>query len=166
MEKQNMVPWEELADRARLADIVHDFAAALDGREWSRLIALFTTGDVTFDYSSYSGNPPVVTTAQAWFGRLASAHPGFDVTQHSVSNLRFQIGQGQAHVTAYLRAEHFLTSAGVDSQATLGGSYSFNFVNENGGWQITAMRLGVTWKTGNNALYALSFAGTPAGEVQ
>ena len=147
---------ELLADRERLQDAVHRYAWALDSRDWQSLRALFCD-QVVFDYSSHSGSPAAEISADAWIGRLANARPGFDLTQHSLSNVAVRIAGATAEVRTYLRAEHQLAAAAPDDWVTLGGYYRFDFRRE-GEWKISGLKLTVAWNRGNRDLYRLAFS--------
>ncbi len=154
-----MTELETLAHRRTIEETVYAFAAGLDRKDWSGLVALFEETAV-FDYASHSGDKPVETTARAWFDRLGSARPGYDQTQHSLSNLRCWIDGDRARVEVYVRAEHFLASAGADQQTTMGGYYDFELVRHGADWRIRLCRLNVLWKTGNLDIYRLALGGS------
>lgn len=152
-----MVERDQLAVRQVLEDMIYAVADGLDQCDWGGLIGLFDD-EVTFDYSSHTGRPAASISPQDWFERMRDARPGFDMTQHSLSNVRIRVGEGEASARAYVRAEHFFAAAAPDTQATIGGCYDFGFIARAGGWRIRLMRLNVMWKTGNSAIFSLAFS--------
>lgn len=153
-----MTELERLGHRCSIEETIYAFAAGLDRKDWDGLVTLFEE-DVTFDYSSHSGGKPTETTAKAWFRRLGSARPGYDLTQHALSNFRCRIDGDAAEVEVYVRAEHFLAAAGANDQTSMGGTYDFALARRGDRWRIRLCRLNVLWKTGNLAIYDLALGG-------
>ncbi|NKQ57219.1 nuclear transport factor 2 family protein [Amycolatopsis sp. K13G38] len=140
------VDWIEICQtRYRLA-------AAIDGRDWDLARAVVDT-QVELDYSSYaSERVPGRVPAEEWIAYLATLFPGFDATQHSLSNPVVELAGDAAGSTMAMTAEHLLDGC----RFTIGGRYEDAYRRRDGRWRLTATRLVVRWVHGDAAIMPLA----------
>lgn len=145
----------ELKDRADLTDLIHKYATGIDTRNWPLFRSIFAD-QLFMDFSSYSGAPGAAMTADEWVAGCQRMLPGFDSTQHLLSNFVFDICGDEAMVTVYMQAEHFIANRLGDNSHTLGGFYVHTLRRGADGWRIQATTLNVTWSRGNRHVYQLA----------
>jgi hypothetical protein len=135
-----------LADRAEIIDRITDIAAGADRRDWARAQAAFAT-EVRMDYTSLFGGQAATAKAadvvNSWKGVL----PGFDATQHLVTNHVVRASGGSATAQADFVATHR-----IDRDLwTLGGRYDYTLSKLQGRWVVTGMTMNWSWETGDRA---------------
>ena len=135
---------DAVLDRMAIADVIDDYAAAVDGRDWALLSSLFTA-DATLDYTS-SGGPR--GTRDEVVGWISQSLPLVTLTQHLVTNKRISVtGDSAASSCSLLNP---LVFAGDDGAQLLllGGRYEDRWRRTSDGWRITE-RVHVTdWTAG------------------
>ena len=94
--------------------------------------------------------------ADDWVARAQRLFPGLDASQHSLSDLRFEIDGDSALCRSYVRADHYLVNPEGDSMFTIGGIYSDRLVRTSAGWLIAGKRLKVLWSQGNKHIMSLA----------
>ena len=141
---------QDLKDRLAIKEVIANYAAGLDARDWELWRSVFLD-EVIFDLSSWSGVEPrplatdrVVRAQGFTFAELA-------VTQHFMTNHRITIEGDSARVVAHMRAEHWLDSPGIEGtdRYTMFGYYDNKLVRTADGWKIAEMQLNVTRTEGN-----------------
>jgi SnoaL-like domain len=142
-------------DRLHIAETMAGFAAGIDTRDWALLRSVFTD-QIDVDYRSWRIDSYGPTSADAWVARATRLFPGFDGTQHALSNLRFEVDGDSATCHAYVRADHYLVNKFGDSMFTIGGMYSDRMVRNGDGWLITGKKLQVMWSQGNKHIMTLA----------
>jgi len=146
---------QALADRAAASDVVIGYAMALDARDWTGFRSLFEER-VDIDYSSL-GSIQGPLAADAWVARCRVLG-AFDATQHKVSNLTFAIDGGQARVTAYVDAAHFITHEGQVLQGFACGTYEHRLRRSADGWKIAGCAFRLAGHPGGRAAFDQAFA--------
>jgi hypothetical protein len=146
---------QELKDRLELTDLIHKYATGIDTRDWALFRSIFAD-QLFMDFSSYSGSPGSKMTGDDWVAGCQRMLPGFDATQHSLSNFVFDIRGDEATVTVYMQAEHFIANKLGDNSHTLGGYYVHKLRRGESGWRIHATTLQVLWSRGNRHVYQLA----------
>ncbi|MEM9064989.1 MAG: nuclear transport factor 2 family protein [Planctomycetota bacterium] len=105
---------------------------------------------VSLDFSSLTGQPPVVLSgveiAELWGATL----PGFDRTRHAISELHVEIDGNTATATADVQADHYL---GADFWR-VSGAYRFELRETSGEWRITSHALDVRDEAGSRDVLA------------
>ena len=145
----------ELKDRADIQDTILKYATGIDTRDWKLYRSIFAD-DVRMDFSSFSGAPASTMTADEWVAGVQRMLPGFDATQHVLTNFVIDLHGDEATATVYMKAEHFLANALGDNSHTLGGYYVHELRRGDEGWKIHATTLRVTWNRGNRHVYRLA----------
>jgi hypothetical protein len=134
------------ADRAEIIDRITDIAAGADRRQWERAQAAFAP-EVRVDYTSLFGGSPSTTKAADLVAGWKTVLPGFDATQHLVSNHVVQVSANAATAQA-----DFIATHRIDRELwTLGGRYDYTLAKLQGRWRVTAMTMTWTWETGDRA---------------
>jgi hypothetical protein len=146
---------QQLKDRADITDLILRYATGIDTRDWTLFRSIFADR-LFMDFSTYSGSPGSEMTADEWVAGCQRMLPGFDSTQHSLSNFVFDLQGDDATVTVYMQAEHFIANTLGDSSHTLGGFYVHRLRRTGGQWLIHATTLTVTWSRGNRHVYQLA----------
>jgi hypothetical protein len=146
---------KELADRMAITDLILKYATGIDTRDWALFRSIFAD-ELFMDFSSYSGAPGANMTADQWVAGCQRMLPGFDATQHSLSNFVYDIRGDEATVTVYMQAEHFIANTLGDASHTLGGYYVHRLRRGTDGWRIHATTLKVLWSRGNRHVYQLA----------
>ncbi len=144
-----------LKDKADIQDTILKYATGIDTRDWDLYRSIFAD-EVEMDFSSYSGQPASVVTGDQWVQGVQAMLPGFDATQHVLTNFVIDVDGDKAVATVYMKAEHFIANTDGDNSHTLGGYYTHKLQRTESGWKIHATKLTVTWSRGNRHVYELA----------
>jgi hypothetical protein len=140
-------PLDRLLDRLAIGDVVHQYATAVDTRDWPLFRACFTDRP-EFDLSSWNGVPAARIPADVWVEGVCAGLSGFDATQHVSANHVVDQSGDQAHCTSHMQARHV-----IDGECyTLGGHYDNEVLRTDAGWCIDRCRLTITWHEGPREL--------------
>jgi 3-phenylpropionate/cinnamic acid dioxygenase small subunit len=140
---------DALLDRNSISEVLHRYAACVDARDWPRYRSCFTD-PVEIDLESWNGAPASSMAVDDWLELVRTGLSGFDSTQHTSSNHLIEIDADRAQATSYLQATHHLDG----NQAILGGYYETTLRRTDEGWKIARSRLQITWRQGDQALFA------------
>jgi hypothetical protein len=152
---------EETGIKLAIAEAYSNYATGLDTKNWALVRDCFCD-QVLIDYGSISeptGGPDVPRKADDWLEHLKGTLTGFDMTQHSITNHRYQFKGDTVQCTAYLVAEHLMFDdpamplANGDQFITVAGFYTNDYVQDNGQWRIAKSMLAVTWMRGDVGLF-------------
>lgn len=144
-----------------VAEVYSNYATGLDTKTWSMVRDCFCD-QVYIDYGSISaptGDPAIPRKADDWLQIVKGTINGFDMTQHTITNHRYEFDGDTVRCTAYLVAEHFIFASPMMPLAnegqfiTVGGYYTNDFVQDRGQWRIAKSQLAVTWMRGDPALF-------------
>lgn len=147
-------PLAELQDRIAISEVLHRYAAAIDGKDWALLRSCFTD-DLEADFRSFGGLE-VVRGADAWVAAIRSTIQGMDATQHLTGNHTHRLDGDQAKLSADVQAVHILANQSGDNEYTIGGSYDCDLVRTAEGWRIRRYVLKVRWHRGNRHIIRLA----------
>jgi 3-phenylpropionate/cinnamic acid dioxygenase small subunit len=130
-----------LADRARIGDLLHQYAFGLDTRDWDSWAQLFVE-DVVGEYpnATYHGRDALVAGISR-VGRYAA-------TQHLIANQQIEISKDLARSVAYLQAVHVPRADAPDEHYDMGGWYLCEHVRTPRGWRIARLTLVKSWSAG------------------
>ena len=146
---------QALKDRADISDVVMRFATSVDTLDFELYRSIFADR-VDMDVSSFSGVPLERVSMDAWTEQIRGFLPGFDATQHVLTNPVFDVDGDDARIVVYMKAEHFIANDQGDNSHAIGGNYQFGLKRVSGEWKIVAMTLNVTWSRGNRDIYRLA----------
>ncbi|TJU86776.1 MAG: nuclear transport factor 2 family protein [Mesorhizobium sp.] len=130
-------------DKAAIAEAVAGIGLYADLREWDRVKSYFTTR-VTTDYTSLFGGE-VALIAQ-WQGLL----PGFDATQHLITNIVVEGAGNDAVARSHVRGSHWIGARFW----MVGASYLHRLVRTPEGWRVSAISIHRLYEEGDRAVLA------------
>lgn len=141
-------PLTVLQDRQEIADVLHRYGYALDGRDWDGLRACFLPDVV----GHYGGDPLQGYEAIEELCRV-TLEP-LSVSQHLIGNVTVSVDGDAASATCYLHAQHVLPGTPGGEQFIFAGRYLDLLVRTPDGWRIAERTLEAMWTSGNPAVIA------------
>lgn len=135
------------ADRLAVADAVAGIGLHADRRHWARAQDLLDE-HVTTDYVSLFGGEVATAPRAALVAQWQGVLPGFDATQHLISNVLVEGAGDEAQATSHVRATHWIGSRSW----TVGGIYTHRLVRTPLGWRVRFMGLQRLYEEGDRAL--------------
>ncbi len=134
-------------DRLAIKRSVTAIAAGADRHDWDRVRSAFAE-TVTTDYTSLFGGKPVTQPADALVEQWAKFLPGFEATQHLVTNLSIdKASPDKARAEADFQATHRIEN----DLWVLGGRYKYELVRFGAAWRVTSLTMIAVWETGDRA---------------
>lgn len=131
----------------KIIQAVTDLFTGADERDWQKVRSVMAD-NVLLDYQSMTGIEPGMQTPVEITDAWASFLPGFDKTEHQLSEFRVRLHGNEADVHYVGKADHFLEG----EQWTISGSYETKLEKQNGVWLITYLKLDYDKQTGNTGL--------------
>ncbi len=146
----NAATVQYLVDQLALRDVLSNYAAGLDARDWELWRSIFLD-EVVFDLSSWTGLPPRALDTDRVVRAQARQFAELSVTQHFMTNHRITVDGDRARTLAHMRAEHWIDGQGREGteRYTMFGYYDHKLVRTDDGWKIAEMQLNVTRTEGN-----------------
>jgi len=146
-------PWRDniQSDKSAIATIVRAVGLLADSRNFESLEQLYAD-EVEVDYTSLAGGEVELKSPQALMSQWASVLPGFDFTQHDISNIQIEIDGDRAVATAKVIATHGINSA----IWIVEGDYRYKLQKTDNAWQINSHKLTLQNEKGSRDL--LGFA--------
>lgn len=142
-------------DKSDIQETILKYAWGIDSRNWALFRSIFAD-ELEMDFSSYSGAPASRMTGDEWVAGCQAMLPGFDATQHVLTNFMIDVDGDEATAIVYMKAEHFIANSLGDNFHTLGGHYTHRLKRHGDRWLIHATTLTVTWSRGNRQVYELA----------
>lgn len=139
---------QDLIDRARISDVVLNYATGIDRRDWALYRSIFAA-EVEFDFETWSGEPSRIWTADEWLASVRATLAPFDATSHMLTNHVITLDGDEATLVAHMVALHYFEG---DVQE-LGGFYTHRLRRDGDGWKIFRCRLVITWERGSRTLF-------------
>ena len=146
---------EELKDKAGIQALILNYAWGINSRNWALFRSIFDD-EIEMDFSSFNGTPAARMRADGWVAACQALLPGFDATQHVLTNFMIELEDDTATAIVYMKAEHFIADQLGNSSHTLGGHYTHRLKRTGDGWKIHATTLNVTWSRGNRQVYDMA----------
>jgi hypothetical protein len=140
---------EDWLEDGRIRDTVLRYARGVDERDWTLFRSCFTD-PVEIDLSSWNGQPAAWLPADSFVAGVRAGLSGFDATQHINANHLVTRHGDEARCTSDFQASHVLDG----QRCTLGGWYERNLVRTGTGWKIRTSRLEISWRAGDESLFA------------
>lgn len=130
------------------------YATAADLRDW-QLYKSILADQIDIDFSSFLNGPVATITSDQLLEQVKGLIPGFDATQHQLTNFVININEAcdEADAVAYMQAEHFINVENRDLFHTVGGYYAYKLKCEDNNWKIHSLKLVVTWSRGDLEAY-------------
>lgn len=138
-----------LLDKQAISEVLFNYSAGCDRRDWDLFRGCFCD-EVEIDLSSWSGSPASILKLDDWVEGVRTGLSGFDATQHLSGNHRIEVNGAKAHATSNIQASHMLAGQRV----TLGGWYNTHLVRQGDSWRIARSQLNITWREGDEGLFA------------
>ncbi len=137
-----------LADRLALADLVTEYALAVDQRRIDDVVALFTENG---RLAIYTGSPGDGPPRQERLGHEAIAKAmrvlnAFDTTTHFVGQHTAVVDGDRAEGTTYCLAHHLRGEAPDRTVFIMSIRYLDRFVRTADGWRLQERVLAVDWE--------------------
>ena len=145
----------DLEEKQAIEELILNYAWGIDSRDWTLFRSIFAD-ELEMDFSSFSGSPAATLSAEAWVAGCQALLPGFDATQHVLTNFMINVAGETATARVYMQAEHFIANAAGDNSHTLGGYYMHRLRRTGAGWKIHGTTLTVLWNRGNRHVYELA----------
>ncbi|MFI3162968.1 MAG: nuclear transport factor 2 family protein [Bacillota bacterium] len=152
MNTEQTIKW--LYDKALIEQTILKYATAADLRDWDLLKSILCD-EIHIDFTT-SGGPAATLTSEQYIGQVTSLIPGFDVTQHQLTNFVVDIDGDTASTVVYMQAEHFAFEGTDEICRTVGGYYTHKLKKENGNWKICSLKLTATWGRGDMRAFAIA----------
>lgn len=118
-----------------------------DERNWNKVKSTMDN-EVELDYSSMTGSPTSHLTPQQISTAWAAFLPGFDRTNHILSDFKVTINGNEALVNYIGKADHFLNS----EVWTVEGSYNTKLKRVGDNWLVNAHTFNFKKQSGNTSL--------------
>ncbi|MBW2231709.1 MAG: nuclear transport factor 2 family protein [Deltaproteobacteria bacterium] len=144
---------DEWIERRAVRDTVLRYARGVDRRNWELFRSCFCD-EVDIDLSSWNGQPASTLPADTWVQGVRAGLSGFDATQHMGANHLIERDGDRARCTSDVQASHALDG----ERCTLGGWYDMGLIRMADGWKIRSSRLEITWRSGDESLFAQAAA--------
>ena len=138
---------EQLRDRLTITDVVNSMGTLADLGQYEQLQQLFTD-EVTVDYTSLFPGEVQNISSEQLMTQWQSTLPGFDATQHLITNHQISIDGDEAQAIAYVRATHKLG----DEMWVVGGYYVNELVRTDEGWKLEAIQYNALYEEGDRSL--------------
>ena len=143
----NALTDSQLKDRLAITDVVNSMGTLADLGDYDQLQQLFTD-EVTVDYTSLFPGEVQNISSEQLMTQWQSTLPGFDATQHLITNHQITIDGDEANAVAYVRATHKLG----DEMWVVGGYYVDELVRTDEGWKLKAIQYNALYESGNRSL--------------
>lgn len=142
------------ANRAEIIQTVDAIGYFADRRDWEAVKNLFHPDGAVIDYLSYVDGAiafsaaPAAQSPESIVATWKRVLPGFDMTQHVVSNHQVAVEGDKARVLSTIHAVHVLDG---DSWTYL-GDYEHELAWSELGWRVTLMRANMRGQLGDTKL--------------
>lgn len=142
-------------DREKIIAIVNDIGTLADQCDWNRLAQMFADA-VLLDYTSMVGGKPETLSPQEIMVRWKSILPGFDMTQHKITDHKVELHHNQADVYSKVMALHYIAGSLGGEIWIVQGEYYHHLIQTKDGWKVNKMKFIVGEIRGNNDLPGLA----------
>ena len=127
-----------------------------DRRDWDACARRFAE-EVILDYQSLSGQPAESLSPQKIMDRWQSVLPGFQFTQHMLTNHEVEFPSATLAVCRfYGHAVHYIAQAKGGEEWGVYGTYRMELIRRKEGWKVRYMQYNHKYQHGNPGLPALA----------
>ncbi len=144
----------QMLDERDIINTVNAIGMLADRQNWSALSQIFAD-EVLLDYSSM-GTPAEILKPAEIILRWKALLPGFQMTQHIITNHRVQIAGDEAECLSYVAATHHLPNPAGNDIWFVMGYYEHHLVRTITGWKVDRMKFNATLIEGNSELPKLA----------
>lgn len=128
-------------DRAELVELLSHYADIADLKEFDALPRKVFTEDLTLDFESVTGMPPMTVPLDSYVEVLRSTFAPFEATHHAITGHVVTVDGDTAKIHAHVRAEHWLPDA---ARWLVVGFYDDEAVRTPDGWRLSRVKLTAT----------------------
>ena len=134
-----------LQDRIDIQDVICAMTMHVDHNEYDQALALFTD-DGVMKYGDLFGSGFGSQPAADFLNYVQTYMPGFDATQHQITNFDIRVTEDAARVRSHVRASHW-----IDGRDWLVASvYHHALRRTQAGWRITEMGVRALYDSGHD----------------
>jgi 3-phenylpropionate/cinnamic acid dioxygenase small subunit len=147
-------------DRNDVVELLARYASMPDTMDWDELPLTVFAEQVTWDFQSAGGPPPVESPRAELISHIRVCFYGFAATHHAITNHRVTVDGDTAHVRAHIHAEHWVTpelAAGGPNCWLVVGFYDDDAVRTPDGWRLQRVKLTVRHQE-NGHLFPIALA--------
>ncbi|RWE56485.1 nuclear transport factor 2 family protein [Mesorhizobium sp.] len=138
-----------IEDKTAIAEAVAGIGLYADLREWNRVRSYFAAR-VTTDYTSLFRGEVATSDRDALIAQWQGLLPGFDATQHLITNIVVEGAGNDAVARSHVRATHWFDTRFW----TVGASYLHRLVRTPEGWRVSAIAIRRLYEEGDRAVLA------------
>ncbi len=136
---------DELADRLAIYDVLVQHSRGVD-RADSDILKSAYWPEAMVNYGGFNG------VAHEFCEMLPGSIKRYRATQHSITNVRFEIDGASARTETYVTAYHYLADAAEgDSEMTYLGRYLDTLERRDGCWKIIHRKIVMDWNQNADA---------------
>ncbi|WP_205215135.1 nuclear transport factor 2 family protein [Amycolatopsis albispora] len=131
-------------DHLELVELMGRYADLADLKQFSELAGRVYTDEVTLDFESVTGMPPMAVPVGQYTEILRGAFAPFQATHHVISGHVIDVDGDTAKIHAHVRAEHWLPDQATGdgrNRWLVVGFYDNEAVRTPDGWRLTRVRL-------------------------
>ena len=137
-----------ITERQAVKDVVTRIFVGTDEGNWQMVEEAFAS-KVLLDYTSLAGGEPTALTPREITDSWKTVLPGFQFTQHTISNFQIAINGNEATVNHYGNAQHYLDVDDEEDTWTVIGTYEHHLVRTQQGWKTDRMKFNLKYMDGN-----------------
>ncbi|GHH34911.1 nuclear transport factor 2 family protein [Lentzea cavernae] len=128
-------------DRAELVELMSHYADIADLKEFDALPREVFTDELTLDFESVTGMPPMTVPLDDYVEVLRTSFGPFKATHHAITGHVVRISGDTATIHAHVRAEHWLPDEAAAGCWLVVGFYDNEAVRTPHGWRLTRVKL-------------------------
>lgn len=138
-------------ETSNILPVIQAVFKGADARDWALAERSFAP-EVLYDYTSMAGGQPLTLTAAAIIGMWKQFLPGFDKTEHRISDFKIAAEGDAVAVQFNGHATHVIDQA----VWTVEGTYETRLVQTADRWQLTFFKFNLQRQEGDLQLPALA----------
>ncbi|MFD4637299.1 nuclear transport factor 2 family protein [Lentzea sp. NPDC058436] len=127
-------------DRAEIIELMSHYADIADLKEFDALPRQVFTDELTLDFESVTGMPPMEIPLDTYVEVLSASFAPFKATHHAITGHVVTIDGDTARIHAHVRAEHWLPDEHTGRWLVV-GFYDNEAVRTPHGWRLTRVKL-------------------------
>lgn len=134
-------------DHLAIVNVLHDYADAIDRKDWEKLGSQVFTPELDMDFVTWSASTPAeaVERIRTFIDRCGK-------TQHLLGSYRIEIEGDVARARTYVRAFHLGAGDFEGETYEMAGEYLDELRRTDAGWRISARRGRMHFQLGNRAV--------------
>ncbi len=136
---------DRMVDWWDLQQLLVEYAAACDDRDWNRYRAVFTQ-DAWIDYTAAYGRAGRVDELAPWMSRIMDPAV-LPSTQHMLANLQADVRGDAATGRVYYFNPDVIVEQGERRALINGGVYRFEARRTPDGWRLSRLEARLLWST-------------------